>query len=211
MRVSALWGHRQAVVLFAKTLFVLNILCQATILSYNYATAIIIPELAPFTGCLIVPTFPKFWIIFLAGVAFDTCMVTLTVIRSFPMVHGQGVQMSLWTLLLRDGLIYYFFIIASQILAIIAALAPIDVSISIPIMSCYPPIVVEGIACNRLFIRLETQLQGEINDDYTTDIVSARIFSHEDVEGGHNIPRAFDYKGKKRHTQDPLATELSNL
>jgi hypothetical protein len=211
MRVSALWGHQKAVVLFAKVLFVLNFLCQVIILSYNYATAITIPYLPPFTGCLIIPTFPKLWVIFLAGMTFDTSMVTLTVIRSFPMVRGQGIQMSLWTLLLRDGLIYYFCVIASQILSIIVILAPIDISISIPIMSCYPPIVVVAIACNRLLIRLEMQLQGEKNDDHTTDIVSARIFSNDDFEGGHNTPRAFDYNGKKRQNHDPLATELSNL
>ncbi|PVF96866.1 hypothetical protein CPB86DRAFT_476241 [Serendipita vermifera] len=137
-------------------------------------------------------------------------MVTLTVIRSYPMAREQGVQMSLWTLLLRDGLIYYFCVIAAQILSLLVSVAPIDISVSIPIMSCYPPVIVVSIANNRLLIHLETLLQGDVSDEATTDVVSARIFSN-DTAGGVRTPRAFGYNGKRRNARDPFSTELSTL
>ncbi|PVF96869.1 hypothetical protein CPB86DRAFT_786501 [Serendipita vermifera] len=210
-RVSALWSHHGLVVWFARLLFTLNALCQIIILAYNYTIAILLPNNPPFTGCLVIPTFPKLYLIFIGGITYDTCMFILTVIRSYPVARTQGMKVSLWTLLLRDGLVFYLCVIAAHILSIIAILAPVDISISTPIMMSYPPIAVVGIACNRLFIRLEMLLQGIMDEDDSMDTVSARIFSNNDLKRARQAPRAFQYNGKKRDVDDPLSTELSNL
>ncbi|PVF90780.1 hypothetical protein CPB86DRAFT_681605, partial [Serendipita vermifera] len=139
-------------------LFALHFLFQTALLSYFDATAHITPNYPPFTGCLVLPSFPKFYLIFLSGIAFDTCMVILTVIQSYPMTRGQGIQTSLWTLLLRDGLIYYFCVIAARILSLVVSTAPVHISVSTPILSCAPSVFVVSIASNRLFIHLETVL-----------------------------------------------------
>lgn len=194
MRVNALWSFSRPVVCFATLLFALNTLCQIIVLAYCWYVAILMPNVLPFTGCIVIVTFPKTYLIFIAGIAYETCMVALTIIRSWPVARGRDIKLPLWSLLLQDGLIYYLFIIAAQIFVTIVMRVPVDISISVLIMLSYSPIFVVGIACNRLFIRLEMLLQG-VTDEEDSLIVSARIRPSDDPTHARNGPRAFEYYG----------------
>ncbi|PVF96865.1 hypothetical protein CPB86DRAFT_708243, partial [Serendipita vermifera] len=207
IRVNALWARSTWVVLFSKVLFVLHILAHIGIISYNYAKAISIPNLPPFTGCFIISVFSQSWIIFVLSIAFETCMVILTVVRSCPGARERSLKMPLWTLLLKDGVLYYCCIIAAQLLALIASLVPVDINVSFPIILSYPLVVVTGVACNRLFIRLETLLQGG-GEDMTglTNVDSTVIFLGE--SGGNQT--ALMYSGRRR-LRDPLSTDFSAI
>lgn len=140
-----------------------------------YATSFITPNILPLTGCLIFPTFWKTWIALVTCIGFETCIIVLTVIKSYPQArqlsgNSKGV---ISTLLLTDGLAYYFAIIVSQVFTIIVQLTA-DASVSIPVLSSYPGLMVIAVSCNRLFIRLQRNLlKKEVNMDTTAGITMA--------------------------------------
>jgi hypothetical protein len=115
----------------------------------------------PFTGCEVTITFEHTYVLFLTGILFETCMVVLTIIRSYPIAQASrnGTPRSpLWTLLLQDGILYYASIIGVQIFTVVLSKLPQNNKHSVPAILSYLPFVVPGIACNRLFIRLQTAL-----------------------------------------------------
>jgi hypothetical protein len=154
IRVRALWPDSRPVVGVAIFLSLLNIVTFIAILSLGYMTALITPNTRPFTGCLILPAFKPAYLILIASLLFETYVIVVILAKCVPLALSRKVRSPLSTILITDGLIYYIIILAFQLLDIVLVFAG-DVTVSIPVIFSYPTTALVGVACNRLFIRLQ--------------------------------------------------------
>jgi hypothetical protein len=154
IRVRALWSDSRPVVGVAIFLSLLNIITFITVLSLEYFTATIIPYTWPFTGCLIFPTFKPIYLIFIASILFETYVIVAILAKCVPLALSPKVRSPLSTILVTDGLIYYIIILAFQLLDIVLSFAG-ETPVSMPVIASYPITALVGVACNRLFIRLQ--------------------------------------------------------
>ncbi|PVF96240.1 hypothetical protein CPB86DRAFT_799036 [Serendipita vermifera] len=207
MRINALWYRRRGVIYFSWSFFAINLLTQITVQPYIISTAICKAYKHPFTGCSVTITFKQTYIIFLTGIAFETCMVALTIIRSYPIARSNreiSFTAPLWRLLLQDGIFYYICIIGVQVFTVILSSSPQNTAHSVPAILSYLPFVVPGIACNRLFIRLQTALlvkEGTIME--TNEGISGDTGDSE-LTVLPSLPRGFE---RRRH-QRSISTDL---
>ncbi|PVG00141.1 hypothetical protein CPB86DRAFT_249086 [Serendipita vermifera] len=210
MRVRALWYHSRFIINLSTALFVINLLSFVSVLAYMYSTAIIAPYEKPFTGCSLTPTFSQIYIIFITSIAFETCIITLTFVRSYPLSRRQETKFPLSTVLLTDGLIYFLAILASQIASLIINVIG-DLSLILPVTLSYPALAIIAVACNRLFIRLQTVLL--VQRGYTTadEGVSANVWTNSSNATSTTAGRGYGYGGRKRRVRDPLSTDFSNI
>jgi len=158
LRVYALWNRSLRILLFSLAAFFLNIGTFIILVAYNDSKAFILPAFAPFTGCAIFPGFAQTYIIFVTAIIFETIMVVLTVMKSYPLVRQRGLHTPLFTLLLEDGLLYYIFIIGSQIINLVAIFT--HSWIGAAMFMSYPSVAVITVACNRLLLRPQRALLG---------------------------------------------------
>jgi hypothetical protein len=210
IRVRALWFSSRLVMGASMVLFILHILTYLIILIYAYSTSIIQSNIFPFTGCLVLPTFPKLHVIFITSIVFETCIVILTLIKSYPLLRQREAKLRLSSILFTDGLLYYFAIIISQVLTLIIFLAG-NPSLSIPVATSYPSIAIVIVACNRLFIRLQRVLLLRDGNMTTTDVVSTNPWSDSSNTTAGIGTRTFEYGGRKRRARDPLSTDFSGI
>lgn len=210
MRVRALWYHSRFIINLSTALFVINLLSFVSFLAYMYSTAIIAPYEFPLTGCSLTPTFFKIYIIFITSIVFETCIITLTFVRSYPLSRRQETKFPLSTVLLTDGLIYFLAILASQIASLIIQLIG-DLSLILPVTLSYPALAIVAVACNRLFIRLQSVLL--VQRGYTTadEGVSANVWTNSSNATSTTAGRGYGYGGRKRRVRDPLSTDFSNI
>lgn len=157
-RVYALWNRDKRILIGTVSVFILNMGSYIVMTAYSHATGSLAPMQTPFTGCLIIPGFPQLWLIFLFNFIFETLIVWLTVQRSWSMAAQTGIRAPLYTMLFADGLAYYWAIIASQVISVVGVMVPSI--LTFPVVTAFPSIAVTGVACNRLFARLQRLLHG---------------------------------------------------
>jgi hypothetical protein len=155
-RVYALWDRDRRILVLSLLGFALNIGCFVILSSYSIAKGVTFANIPPFTGCTSFPGNGPTWIIFAMCLGFETMIVCLTVYKSWSVAVQRGIKTPLYTLILQDGVAYYIIIILSQVLTITALYVPSP--ITGPIAQSFPSIAVSGIACNRLFTRLQRLL-----------------------------------------------------
>lgn len=193
-RVYALWNRDKRVLIVALMGFCGNIGSYLILVSYSYAKGAFFVTYPPFTGCVVFPGYDKGWLIFVTSIGFETVIIVLTIYKSWSVAIQRGIRTPLYTLLLEDGAIYYFFILLSQMLSIITVWVPS--ALSAPVGGAYPSIAVSGIACNRLFTRLQRLLvsRGKGQTDFlTADLISTSAPSTSyggtpTKYGGHTAP-----------------------
>jgi hypothetical protein len=150
----------------------LNLACYIVIVAYSAATGFIIPATTPFTGCILMSGHKKGFIMFVTSIAFETMMVTLTVIKSYPLARQRDAQTPLFTMFLEDGLVYYFFLLALHILNVIIIFTPSLAPASF--VASYPLVAAMAVACNRLLIRQQRVLLGP-GPEVTSNFLSAEL------------------------------------
>lgn len=133
-----------------------NIATYFTLVPYTFLKGQIIPSSPPFIGCILMPGYDKTWIIITTGISYETIIIGLTIYQSWSVARQSGVRTPLYTLILGDGIIYYMFIMASQILTLITSSTHTPISLALAAAS--PSVPVTGIACSRLFTRLQCHL-----------------------------------------------------
>lgn len=107
-------------------------------------------------------------------------------------------------MLLEDGVLYYLVVIAIQILTSVSFFVPSD--LTIPLVRAYPTFVVIGVACNRLFSRLQSLLlsKGKGQTGFSTiDAWSSAMpnftYGGDRTDGESNARTPHVQLGKKRH------------
>ncbi|KAG8806949.1 hypothetical protein FRC17_004716, partial [Serendipita sp. 399] len=175
-RVYALWNRSRLFLILISTFFLVHIVVYVVLVFISYARGFTWPNLPPFTGCMYMTTFRHGWISLVLAVVFETVIVVLTVIRTYPLARQANIRTPLFTLLLRDGLFFYILIIISQVITLVAFLVPSQ--FTGPILESSPAIAVLSIACNRMLVRLQRTLIIATQDPYSggsqTESVSAR-------------------------------------
>ncbi|KIM31962.1 hypothetical protein M408DRAFT_241477 [Serendipita vermifera MAFF 305830] len=155
-RVYALWNRDRRVLVVTLLGFFIHITVYIVIACTAYATGSILPVNPPFTGCFIIPGNDTLWVIFIPNIAFETMIVVLTVYKSWSIAVQSGIRTPVFTMLMSDGLIYYWIIMAAHILSFVCMKVPS--SMTLPIIGSYPSITVTVVACGRLFARLQRLL-----------------------------------------------------
>jgi hypothetical protein len=152
IRVYALWNRSRMVLFLCLGAATFNFGVYTVLVSYSTATGIVTAAPAPFTGCTLFTTYSKDYLMFVAAITFETAIIILTAIKSLP--HARHTP--LFTMVLRDGFVYYFSILALHILNLIILFTP---SLAVAsIMPSYPTLAVMTVACNRLLIRQQRML-----------------------------------------------------
>jgi hypothetical protein len=205
-RVRALWLRSRLVVGITWSIFALNISSYIISFGYMYGTATMVPAASPFTGCQFMPTFGPWYIPLITCIVLETCFIVLTVIKTYPQVRQQVGGSNNWLspLLLTDGLIYYLTIITVQISTLILTYVA-DTSVSFPILASFPALTVVAISCNRLFIRLQSNLSNKtdrILGDNTLAGMTTEMNCDEVVTFG---------QGGRRRVHSPLSTGFSSI
>jgi hypothetical protein len=150
----------------------LNSTCYIVIVAYSNATGTIIPAPTPFTGCMLLSGYEKSFIMFVTSIVFETMMITLTVIKAYPLAQQREMRTPLFTMIFKDGLVYYFSLLALHILSLILIFTPSLAASST--LASYPLLVVMTITCNRLLIRQQRMLLGP-GQDMDTDFFSTDL------------------------------------
>ncbi|KIM31941.1 hypothetical protein M408DRAFT_327327 [Serendipita vermifera MAFF 305830] len=153
IRVYALWNRDKRVLTAVLALCLLQIVFYTIAISYAYANGVLMPELPPFTGCVVIFGFDGLWAIFIPNIIFETTIVALIVYKTWYFVTQGDIRTPLYTMLFNDGLAYYLAIIASQILVFVCVMAPSI--LTIPVVRSFFAFAVMGTACNRLLARLQ--------------------------------------------------------
>ncbi|KIM31906.1 hypothetical protein M408DRAFT_21103 [Serendipita vermifera MAFF 305830] len=155
-RVHALWNRNTWILTGILFLFFIHAITYIIIMSYTYAKATLVPTNPPFTGCCLIPGFRKTWAIFIPAIAFETTIVSLNLYKSWSMAVQRGFRTPVCTMLCQDGIVYYLVIIGTHIASLACILVPSP--LAIPVLGSYPSVAATGIACNRLFTRLQRLL-----------------------------------------------------
>jgi hypothetical protein len=156
IRVYALWNRSRMIFFLCLGVSTLNLGCYIVIIAYSTATGSITPASAPFTGCKLFSGYTKGYIMFVTSITFETMMITLTAVKSFPLARQRDAHTPLFTMVLGDGLTYYFFILALHVLNLIILFTPSLAAASF--VASYPSVAVMAVACNRLLIRQQRLL-----------------------------------------------------
>jgi hypothetical protein len=157
IRVYALWNRSRMILFLCIGAATLNFGCYTVLVAYSTATEFVTGASAPFTGCTIFSSYAKAYFIFVASIAFETIIIILTVIKSYPLARVAS-RTSLFTMILEDGLIYYFSILALHLLNLIIIFTP---SLAVgSLVAFYPAFAMVTVACNRLLIRQHRMLLG---------------------------------------------------
>ena len=142
-------------------------------------------QLPPFTGCMTLPGYDKVWLSFIASLGFEIMIIFLTVYQSWSIASQKGIRTPIYTMLLEDGLSYFLIIVASQLMSFIGIMVPS--ALAIPLLGSYPSVPIAGVACSRLFIRLQRLLlrKDKWKGDFSTkDIWSSNVPDSSFIGGG---------------------------
>jgi hypothetical protein len=155
-RVYALWNLSRRVLVVCLCAFILHttsyLVFTAYVLSLSSATG----STPPFRGCNLVTSFSGTYGCFLISIAFETVVLFLIVIKSYPIVRLRGVKAPLYSLLFEDDLAFYCVMLVAQILTLAAMFSPSLVTA--PMLMSGLSFFVMGVACNRLLLRLQRLL-----------------------------------------------------
>ncbi|PVG00137.1 hypothetical protein CPB86DRAFT_872127 [Serendipita vermifera] len=157
LRVRALWIRSRFVVTITMALFAINMLTFVITISYGQATATVEPAPFPLTGCVFKATFRHPYIFTITTIAFESLVIVLVFLKSKPTQNRQTIRLPLSALLLQDGLVYYLAIVSVQLLVLIAMFVA-DFSVVMTLLASLINLAVAGVACNRMFMRLQHAL-----------------------------------------------------
>jgi hypothetical protein len=215
MRIRALWRHSRIVVWTSSIAFLTYMLMYMALLFYTYGTSYLNSNVPPFTGCIISPSFSKVYLIFVITIAFETFTIIFTMIRSYPIARDRGhFKLPLLTVLITDGLFYYFAILIAQVCMLVIPFVS-SRSVSIPLISSYAAISIIGVATNRLFIRLQSVLLMRVHGNTSSDTASSRPWTSRittNKAGGGRPNRGGPTLGyERRRALDPWDTCVSDI
>jgi hypothetical protein len=171
-----------------------------------YGTATTVPAPSPFTGCQFIPISGPWYIPLITCIVLETCFIVLTVIKTYPQVRQQVEGSNNWlsSLLLKDGLIYYLTVITVQTSTLILTFVA-DSSVSVPILVSGPALTTTAISCNRLFIRLQSNLSNKTNQ-YTGDNTLAGMTTEMNCDEVVTFGQ-----GGRRRVRSPLSTDFTSI
>ncbi|PVG00134.1 hypothetical protein CPB86DRAFT_730111 [Serendipita vermifera] len=149
LRVRAMWNHSTIIVTLTWFLFGCNLITFIVIVVYGQANGTIKTSALPLTGCLVDSSFRRPYITFITSIAFETFVIVLTIIKSWPILRNRQTKLPLSSLLLKDGLAYYLAILSAQLLLLVSGFAA-GFTVGMPIFSSLPALAVLGVACNRM-------------------------------------------------------------
>jgi hypothetical protein len=215
-RVNALWSHSRLIKSIVIVLSAVNTLVFAICGSYGWATAKVIPQIPPFTGCAAIPRPDlNLSMIFIPAIIFETCVVVLIFIKAYPMLNQTRGRLPLFTLLLSDGIMYYIVIIIAQAFAFSTSFSG-NYALLLPVAASSPSIIASAIACNRLFIRLQDVLKGGqviVFEVTKGDGISGRMCTDEragETNGEVGFPPVA-YDERARQIRRPTSTNWSDV
>jgi hypothetical protein len=216
IRVLALWNHSRPVKLALVLLLPINLVTPSIVVGYIHATAKITPATPPFTGCSMIASNKFIYLIFLTPLIYETLVIVLTVIKSYPILRMGPISLPVFELLFQDGLAFYCAIVAAEALTLICAYSGnMSLIITVPLSS--PALPLAAVACNRLLMRLQSML---IKRDVMA--LGPRSLTTNGSIGFWNRPvtttdefnpgTVFDFeRGKRRKRQEELATNWTEL
>jgi hypothetical protein len=161
LRVQALWNHSRPIKIMVVLLFLVNLIAPIVVVCHIYTTAILVPAKPPFTGCAIIASTNLAYIVFVPAFFYETLIIVLTVIKSYPLLRQGSITLPLSNLLFKDGLVFYCAILATQLITLICSYSG-NMSLLMSVTLSGPALPVSTVACNRLLMRLQTAL---VNQD----------------------------------------------
>jgi hypothetical protein len=161
IRVHAQWNHSRFIEGVLALLFPVNILAPSVAVGHIYATATFTPATPPFTGCSIIASTKFTYLVFLSPLVYETLIIVLTIIKSYPILRLGSINLPLSNLLFRDGLVFYCAIVAAEVLTLVCTYSR-NTSLLITVPIAGPSLPVSSVACNHLLMRLQSVL---INQD----------------------------------------------
>jgi hypothetical protein len=215
LRVQALWSHSRPIKLMVILLFLVNLIAPIVVVSHIYATGLLVPAKPPFTGCSIVASSNFTYMVFIPAFLYETLIIVLTVIKSYPLLRQGSITLPLSNLLFKDGLVFYFAILATQLITLICSYTG-NMSLLMSITLSGPALPVSTVACNRLLMRLQSAL---INQDVLA--VEPKSSATNASIGLWNIPvlttdefsigRSELERGRGQKRQEELATNWTDI
>ncbi|PVG00136.1 hypothetical protein CPB86DRAFT_248949 [Serendipita vermifera] len=210
LRVRAMWYHSRLIITISTLLFLLNVLSYIIIISYMQATAVIGPALPPFTGCSFQPTFRHAYITFIMSILFETFVIFVTVIKSWPILRHRRFKLPMYSLLLKDGLVYYISICSMHAVIVIAGFFA-DFITAVEVITSIPALAVTGIACNRMFLRLQATLLGRGTFSFSSRALDTSIPPRRWAATGAEITIANNDHWTVESRQGPGSTHWSDI
>lgn len=214
-RVYALWNRDKWVLAGLCSLCILHIGYYTGVVTFAYINGSWQPATLPFTGCLVNLGFDKLWTMSVPTLVFETVNVSLIVYKTWSIAAQRGIRTPVVTMLLEDGVAYYVAIIVIQLLSLVSLLVPSD--LTLPLVRPYPTFAIIGIACNRLFIRLQLLLlgKGKGQSGFTTNGAwSSAVpdFTYRDggTDGELNVRIPHTRLGKRGHQRYQSITGLDS-
>jgi hypothetical protein len=177
-RVYALWNLSRRVLVVCSFAFILN---TGSYLGYSiYVNAISRATGAtlPFRGCSLHSTFRGTYGCFVISIVFETIVILLITIKSYPIVRLRGIQAPLYSLLFEDDLAFYCVMLVAQIFALAAMFSPSLATV--PTLGSGPSFFVIGVACNRLLLRLQRLLLGR-GSGFSSSFTSRGVTNAADI------------------------------
>jgi len=156
-RVYAVWNRSRHIFLICLCGYILNVGLYIGSSAYLVTTSRAITAPLPFTGCQLSPSFRYEYASIIVSIIFETMVILLIIIKSYPIVRLRGVKAPLYSLLFEDGVAFYCAILVAQVLILFCILSPSLVTF--PILGSSLSIFIIGVACNRLLLRSQRLLQ----------------------------------------------------
>ena len=161
-RIYVLWGLSRRIFVVCICAFIINVGLYICSSAYLVATSHATGAPPPFTGCQLSSFFKYDYAFFAVSIGFETMVIILIVMKSYPIVRLRGVKAPFYSLLFEDGVAFYCAALISQLLTFVSLLSPSLVTL--PILTSSPSLLVIGIACNRLLLRSQRLLQDRGSD-----------------------------------------------
>ncbi|CCA73244.1 hypothetical protein PIIN_07199 [Serendipita indica DSM 11827] len=164
-RIYALWNRSQLILIIMMFGLVVNVGYYFGIVAYTHATSELQHTSLPFTGCSSVSHFTKGWTLLVVSLVFEVVLIVLTAIKTYPIVIQRGFNAPLYTLLLRDGFLYFIIIMVMQIISLYAIFYPAP--LTTVLLISFPTLSIMGIFCSRLLLRLQRALTWAGDEPYS--------------------------------------------
>ena len=161
-RIYVLWGLSRRIFVVCICAFIINVGLYTCSSAYLVATSHYAGAPPPFTGCQPSSIFKYEYAFFAVSIGFETMVIILIVIKSYPIVRLRGVKAPLYSLLFEDSVAFFCAILISQLFTFVPQFSP--TLVTLPILESSPCILVMGIACNRLLLRAQRLLQNRGSD-----------------------------------------------
>jgi hypothetical protein len=156
IRVYALWNRSRTILVLCICALTLFWGAYISVAAYTLSEEVIIPAPAPLTGCSSSTSSQKAYLLFVTSITFETTMIILTVIKSYPFIRQREVHSPVLTMLFEDGLIYYVFIVCLQAINLGVIFSPSLTAGSFS--AAFPTLAAIAIACHRLLLRQQRVL-----------------------------------------------------